>query len=148
MSHGEVKSIGGKRVATTEYRSWQMMKNRCLNPKCMDFHRYGGRGILVDERWATFDGFLADMGRKPTPKHTLERRDNNGNYTKQNCFWATRKEQGRNRGDYHTLDMETADKIRQVYATGQFTQKDIATYLGINTVDVSQVTRNARWARD
>lgn len=148
MSHGEVKQVNGKRVATSEYRSWQMMKNRCLNPRATDFARYGGRGVLADARWDTFEGFLADMGRKPTPQHTLERRDNNGHYTKDNCLWATRREQARNRGDYNTVGLDLADKIRHVYATGQFRQKDIAAHLGLNQADVSQITRNVRWARD
>jgi hypothetical protein len=56
-----------------EYRCWDAMKDRCSRPAAGEYHRYGGRGITVCERWNTFENFLADMGRKPSPKHTLDR---------------------------------------------------------------------------
>ena len=98
-THGEVKHIDGKRVATPEYRSWQMMKNRCLNPKSRDYPYYGGRGIYVYPEWLTFEAFLRDVGRKPSPELTLDRIDSNGNYEPSNVRWATRSTQARNR-DY------------------------------------------------
>ncbi len=83
---------------TSEYICWASMLTRCYNAKRKDFHRYGGRGITVCDRWRnSFENFLEDMGRKPTPKHTLDRHpDNNGNYEKSNCRWATMKEQCNN----------------------------------------------------
>jgi hypothetical protein len=147
-AHDDVKWINGKRVTTPEYRSWQMMKNRCLNPKAEDFKYYGGRGITVCKKWMRFEGFLEDMGRRPSPLHTLERKNNNKVYCKRNCKWATRKEQARNRGAYHTVNMILADKIRTLYATGFYRQIDIAKHFGLNQTDISQITRNVRWARD
>src|ERR1700684_2689322 len=73
------------------------MIRRCCNPKQKHYDKYGGRGISVCDHWlASFDNFNADMGARPTLKHTLERVDNDGNYEPGNCKWATKKEQSRN----------------------------------------------------
>jgi len=94
FAHGE--TVGEK---TSEYRAWAAMKVRCHNPNFQQFKDYGGRGIVVCERWRdSFENFLADMGRKPTPEHTIDRWPNkDGNYEPGNCRWATDSEQRRNR---------------------------------------------------
>lgn len=70
---------------------------RCYNPKVKWYSEYGGRGIKVCRRWRkSYRDFLADMGRKPTPSHTLERVDNDGDYEPGNVIWATRKQQAQN----------------------------------------------------
>ncbi len=83
---------------TPEYRTWQAMRYRCNVPTNDRYRWYGARGIRVCERWDNnFAAFLADMGKKPTPKHTLDRIDGDGNYEPGNCRWATPKEQAANK---------------------------------------------------
>lgn len=80
-----------------EYRVWQSAKERCHNPKNPHYKNYGGRGIVMSPEWRSdYVAFIRDMGPRPTPKHTVERRLNDGPYSKDNCYWATRAEQTRN----------------------------------------------------
>lgn len=94
------------------YRSWQMMKNRCTNPRAADYRYYGGRGIFIAPSWFEYDGFLADMGERPD-ELTLERVLSDGWYTKSNCCWASRLAQARNRE--YTLDLTFDGRTMKVW---------------------------------
>ena len=101
-THGRTKS--------PEYHVWTTMKQRCENPKVRSYPHYGGRGITVCDRWRdSFEAFYEDMGPRPTPEHSIERDDVNGNYEPGNCRWATLIEQHNNKRNnvYLTIDGET-----------------------------------------
>lgn len=95
LRHGE--SRPGRR--STEYEAWANMKGRCFCKTRPDYRDYGGRGITVCKRWRhSFEKFLADMGRKPSPRYSLDRYPNNdGNYEPGNCRWAAAAQQAANR---------------------------------------------------
>lgn len=84
---------------TCEYKVWAGMKNRCYNKNDLTYQQYGGRGVKVCERWHNFENFIVDMEQRPSKKHTLGRKDNNGDYAPENCRWETTTEQNRNKGD-------------------------------------------------
>ena len=91
-SHGHTTHTG----SSPTYKSWHMMKQRCYNPNNAQYHDYGGRGITMCAKWLSFENFLADMGERPDGT-SLERKDNNIGYYPDNCRWATKSEQQRNR---------------------------------------------------
>ena len=101
------------RNQTPEYKSWGGMKQRCLNPGNPNYPHYGGRGITICERWReSFEAFLADIGLRPSPQHSIDRIDNNGPYAPDNCRWATRLQQARNqrrRSTAHTIQVDGVD---------------------------------------
>lgn len=94
-THGETR----KRKVSPEYMTWTSIKTRCLNPRDQHYANYGGRGITICVRWRdSFDAFLADVGRRPSPQHSIDRYpDQNGNYEPGNVRWATTMEQAYNR---------------------------------------------------
>lgn len=87
-----------ERRRMAEYNIWNGIKERCLNPNNPSYVDYGARGITVCEEWKrSFETFLQDMGLRPSPKHSIDRINNDGPYSSENCRWSTQKEQTRNK---------------------------------------------------
>lgn len=108
VKHGGYESL--------EYSSWKGMKQRTTNPKNPEFKNYGGRGIKLCPEWHNFKAFIRDMGPKPTPLHSIDRINPDGDYEPGNCRWATPKEQSANRRDNPKITFRGETKTRVEWA--------------------------------
>lgn len=99
ITHGHTR----RNKHSAEHMAWRNMLNRCYREKTHNFQNYGGRGIVVCDRWrgrGGFERFLADVGHRPSPRHTIDRYpDTNGNYEPGNVRWATLRQQAQNKRD-------------------------------------------------
>lgn len=121
---------------TAEYRAWKSMKGRCCNPLDKRYHRYGGRGICLAPEWLDdFEAFLSDVGPRPSPKHSIDRIDNDGHYEPGNVKWSTPVEQNRNR---------STNKVLEVFGLRK-TAAEWALEIGISTQHLIARLRNG-WA--
>jgi hypothetical protein len=122
-----------------EFRIWADMRQRCQNPSNYRFPEWGGRGVTVCGRWdASFSAFYADMGQRPSSRHSIDRIDNNGHYEPTNCRWATAKQQRENQ---RRTKMYTFNGM-----TG--TLKDLARHAGIRYSAVHQRVTKMQWPLD
>lgn len=125
---------------------WKRMRQRCRDAGCDDFKDYGGRGIKVCARWDDFAAFLKDMGPRPTPKHTLDRKDNDGDYEPGNVRWATPLEQARHTRR-NALTETDVQNIRDLRACGR-SPRQIAVALGLSPYAVKHVIHDGTWAKE
>lgn len=102
-THGATKR--GIRRRSHEYWIWNMIVQRCTNPKVKNWMDYGGRGITVCDRWLKFENFFSDMGKRPTDEHSIDRKDNSSGYSPENCYWATRIEQAKNKRNNRIIEI-------------------------------------------
>lgn len=110
FKHGENRSV-------PEYIAWGNIKRRCAAPSDISYPHYGARGITMCDSWLnSYENFLADMGRKPTAAHSIDRIDPTGNYEPTNCRWATRIEQGRNKTNNRMLTHNGTTKTLAAWA--------------------------------
>jgi len=105
-----------------EYRIWQDMLNRCRNPKVRSYKNYGGRGIVVCERWKIFKNFFDDMGERPSAQHCIDRKNVNGNYEPLNTRWALKI----------NLNKENTRNNRFLFKDRRLTAVDLAKEIGID----------------
>jgi hypothetical protein len=127
---------------TRSYESWRSMKARCLNPNHDSYKNYGGRGIMICERWMVFENFLADMGERPEGM-TLDRIDNDGHYDPENCKWSTHREQRIN-SKQGKLTEEDVAEIKKLLTSGM-KQYKIAEKFGVIPQTISAINTKRSW---
>lgn len=133
----------GKR-ASPEYTAWKGMRDRCSRVTSSKFALYGGRGITVCDRWRdSFENFLADIGRRPSPRHSVDRINVDGNYEPSNCRWATQAEQCQNTRN-NKLSKEDVINIRKELAGGR-SQASLAKAYGVTPQTVHAIKSRETW---
>jgi hypothetical protein len=126
-----------------EYGCWLNMKRRCFDATHAAWHRYGGRGITVCERWVnSFENFLADMGPRPSAGHSIDRTDNDGHYSPENCRWATRVEQARTNSGTVLCDLSVV--LMRALSARRVSGASIARAFGVSKSTVSGITGRRR----
>ena len=137
-THGRAKLATRSRA----YRVWDAMKYRCHTPTSQSYHRYGGRGITVCDRWRySFEAFLEDMGEPPEGA-SIDRIDNSLGYSPENCRWADAKQQARNR---RTNRLTEADAARIREAPASVRTADLARELGVSRTLVGYARHGDTW---
>jgi len=117
---------------TKIYKIWRSMKRRCYDKNNDNYSYYGGKGVVVCERWQKFKNFFLDMGNPPTEKHTIDRINNDRGYEPENCKWSTKQEQMQNRSHYLRIAVNG-----ELLTTGQWERK-----LGLPRAAISERITN------
>ena len=130
--HLQTRTIMSNRENHRLYSTWKSMKSRCTNPNVHCYHRYGGRGILICERWNNFLLFLEDMESSFQEGLTLDRKNTDGNYTPENCRWATKEEQSNNK----------SDSLKLLFEGEYYTEAQLARKTGVSRTTIQQRRMN------
>ncbi len=138
-----VRQFHGMRF-TSEYSSWMSMRTRCCDSNHPTYKNYGARGITIDPRWLDFNNFIADMGKKPGKGYTIERKDTNGNYCKENCIWLPKSLQCRNQRNTK-LTIEKAREIRAKHKAG-IMPTVLSREYGVSPSMISMIVSGKKWA--
>lgn len=155
LRSGHTVSCGCYRVETTVSRNkthglrghhlygvWSGMVNRCTNSKYIYYKDYGGRGIKVCDKWLhSFENFYEDMGDRPSPQHSIDRIDNNGDYTPDNCRWATKTEQSTNRRSSRLTKSDVA-----LIRDSQDSSYKLSVLFGVTQYTINDVRSKRTWA--
>ena len=139
--HGHATKTGGM---TTTYTTWATMMRRCYNSKVDAYKFYGERGIKVCERWHDYRNFLADMGERPEGL-TLDRINGAGNYEKDNCRWASHKDNCRHAISVK-LTVELVREIKQKLREGKFSQRELAMQYGVSKGTIAHINTGRNWS--
>ena len=125
---------------TPEYYSWRNMKTRCYNKNNPNFKYCGARGITVCSEWIdSFESFFEDMGTKPFPRAEIDRRDNDGNYNKDNCRWVTSAQNCQNKSN-NKLTIEKVREIRKAYPSK--TQTALSLEYNVSASNINYIVNN------
>lgn len=145
-THGESRRTDrGKRTRSQLYSVWSSMIQRCINPKNPQYPNYGGRGIVVCVRWRdSFENFRADVGERPSSRHSLDRVDNDGDYRPDNVRWALPVEQSRNSRKLKLADDQVAEARRLV--AGGMSRKAVAERFGVSATYIGALVLGHRRA--
>ena len=134
------------------YKAWQNIKDRCLNPRCGFYDRYGGRGIRVYEPWihdpVAFVAYVDQhLGPRPSPRHSIDRVDNEGHYGPGNIRWASYETQNRNRHMTKYTGKLTDRDVACIrhWADAGVSQSDLAHVFGVDQSHVSRIKTRAYW---
>jgi hypothetical protein len=134
------------------HRIWEEMKKRCYNPNRKEYKNYGGRGIIICDRWLDFQNFYDDLINKynnflqifPNERISIERENVNGNYELDNCSFIPLKLQGQNRR-VNILNNIKAQEIRQKFSTGKYTHIELAEEYKVSKITIVKVLSNKLW---